>query len=242
MNGKEVRQMPSFASDPEAASISYLKLGFHVEQNVWTPSQCDTLIRASENLASFRDGTFAPAMNPHRVDPAMLSALRNPTIVRIMEWLVSGRVWGLQSEFFFCPPGTPGFAKHQDNYYVQAKREVFASAWSAMQDVTPEMGGLVVYPGSHNEPILSVEALPHEPHVSQDRNANRQQVVLPKGYEPVPLSVAMGSVVFLHGHIVHASTKNCTDRFRRALVTTYIRSGERFRPGLNAGRVAVEVY
>ncbi|HEY9857989.1 MAG TPA: phytanoyl-CoA dioxygenase family protein [Candidatus Obscuribacterales bacterium] len=242
MNTKQIEQMPSFGTSPEAALTSYLQLGYHVEPNVWTPDECDRLQSASKNLPSFKDGTFAPAMQAHRIEPTFLWALRNPTILKIIEQLVSGRVSAIQSEFFFCQPGTPGFTMHQDNYYVEAKRDAFASAWSAMQDITPDMGGLIVYPGSHNEPILPVETLEQKQDRGQDPNANRQQVVLPDGYAAVALSVPKGAAVFLHGHIVHSSHKNRSTRFRNVLLTTYIRRGESFRPGRYAGRAEVDVY
>ena len=236
------KQPLSFTTHPEAALASYLELGFHIEYEVWTPDECEALTHASKELPSFKDGTCAPVLNPHRIEPTFLSALRNPIIVKIMERLVSGRVSGLQGEFFFCPPGTPGFAMHQDNYYVEAKRGAFASAWTALQDVTSETGGLIVYPGSHREPILPVELVDQPGSISQDVNANRQQVVLPSGYEPVDLFVPMGAVALLHGHTVHTSHKNCSNQFRRALLMTYIRCGEQFRPGFTARRSEVDVY
>jgi len=233
--------MPSFATDPEVALASFFRLGYHIEPNVWISEQCEALIRASENLPSFHDGTFSPAMQPHRLEPMFLNALRNPKIVNIMEQLVSGKVSGIQSEFFFCRPGTRGFALHQDNYYVEAKPDVFASAWSALRDITPEMGGLIIYPGSHYEPILPVKKLIQPCDMAQDPNAHSQQVIMPGGYEPVDLKVPMGATVFLHSHVVHGSHQNCSDQFRYVLLTTYIRCGEPFRPGRYAQRFEIEV-
>ena len=233
---------PTFASDPEAAIAAYHQIGYHVEPDVWTQEQCHALIRAADRLPTAQDETFAPAMQPHRMEPAFLNALRNPKIVSIIERLVGGRASGLQTQFFFCKPGTPGFALHQDSYYVEAGREVFASAWSALRDITPEMGGLVAYPGSHQEPILPVENTGSDRDAGQDPNAQRLQTVLPEGYEPLALNVPMGSVVFLHGHVVHGSGQNASDRFRYSLLSTYIRCGESFRPGNYACRAEVNLY
>lgn len=172
MIGQVEQTSPSFATDPEAAYARYQELGYHVEYNVWTPEECEALIAAARKCPSYRDGTCAPLMNPHRQEPLFLQALRKPAIVRVIERLVGGRTAALQSQFFFCKPGTRGFSMHQDNYFVEAGKEVFASAWSALQDVTPEMGGLVVYPGTHTEAILPVEAVKDfRPSASQDPNA-----------------------------------------------------------------------
>lgn len=238
----DLTDLPSFQNDPNAALAWYNELGFHIERGVWSHAECQAFITASESLPSVQNGTFAPAMHPHRENPTFLDALCSPRIVSIMERLVGGRVSGLQTEFFFCPPGTPGFALHQDNYYVEAPYGAFASAWIALQDTTPDMGGLVVYPYTHRLPMLPVEDIVSTASKSQDINANRQQAVVPDGYEALPVTVTEGSVIFLHGNNVHSSFNNTSSKFRRALLMTYLRKGETFRPGMNARRAEVNVY
>ena len=159
-----------------------------------------------------------------------------------MERITGGKVSGLQTQFFYCPPGTPGYAMHQDNYFVEADRDSFASAWIALRDITPNMGGLVVYPESHIEPILSVEEIPGRKSASQDKNANSQQVILPNKYTPLELTVPRGATIFLHGHTVHSSYDNKSDKFRYALLITYIREKAKFRPGNTAKRETVKLY
>jgi len=234
----------TFASDPEAAMAGYRASGIHIEPDVWTPAECAALIEASHHLPNYQNGSFVPMMMPHRLDPRFLTAMRNPKIVRILERLVSDMVSGLQTEFFYCRPGTPGFNLHQDNFYVQAGAEVFASAWSALEDVSPENGGLIAWPGTHREPLLEVETVeqPPEGH-GQDPNANRVRTVLPPGYMAVHLYVPKGAVVFIHGNVVHASNRNrTTDRWRHVLLCTYLRRGEQFRPGNYAQRTEIDLY
>lgn len=235
----------SFRTDSDAALASYLKQGFHVEPDVLTASECDTILLASQNLPSYRDGTLVPVINPHKLEPICLETLKNPTIVAIAEKLVSGKVNGLQTQFFFGRPGTPGFTMHQDNSYVQSKQDAFASAWVALTDVSPENGGLVAYPGSHLEPLLPTELVEQPDNFGQDPNANRQQVIWPadRQYEPVDVYVKKGGVVFIHGHVVHKSHNNSTvDRFRQALLMLYVRKGEPFRSGYGNKRAEIEVY
>jgi phytanoyl-CoA hydroxylase len=240
---KLTKHSASFHTHPEIALNAYLQQGFHIEPDVFTPEECNALIQAATNLPSYKDGTLVPVMHPHRIEPAFLVALRHPFLVQVMEHLVSGRASGLQSQFFFCRPGTPGFTRHQDNFYVQAKPDAFASAWIALDDVSSENGGLVVYPGSHLEPILPVEPVEQPGNFGQDPNANYQQAILPDGYPPTDVTVTQGSVVFLHAHIVHKSHNNRSrDRFRHALLLTYIRQGESFRPGFASKRAEVDIY
>ena len=185
---------------------------------------------------------MAPAMNPHRMHTVFFRAMCNRRLVSIMQRLVGGKVSGLQSELFFCPPGTPGFTAHQDNFYVQGPTDGFASSWTALQDTTPDMGALALFPGTHRELLLPVEEVTPVACASQDVNANRLQSVVPERFPPLELTIPKGAVVFMHGHTVHRSGVNRTDRFRRALLMTYLRAGETFRPGSVARRTEVDVY
>jgi ectoine hydroxylase-related dioxygenase (phytanoyl-CoA dioxygenase family) len=207
---------------------------------VWSAAECADLVAAAVELAS-TSGRRAPVMNPHRDDPRFLAALRHRAVVAIVERLVGGPAVGLQTQLFYCPPGTPGFSMHQDNYYVQAPPAEFTSAWIALEDVDAENGGLILWPGTHREPVLPVaDVVAQRRSPTQDPNANAREVVLPPGYEPIAPAVPRGAVVFLHGHLVHASADNrSAARTRHALLATYVRCGAPFRPGRDAGRAAV---
>jgi len=233
----------TFKQNPELALKQYYDVGYHIEPDVWTAQECENLITSSKNLPTYQDGNLKPVMHPHRLDSQFLTALKNPKIIQILELLVNGKVSAIQSQFFFGRPGTKGFAMHQDNYYVQSSRDGFASAWSALTDVDPSNGGLITYPKTHLEPVLPMEPIAQTDNFGQDPNATYQQTVLPNGYIPVDLFVPKGAVVFLHAHNVHKSHDNQTkDRFRQVLLTTYIRQGEKFRPGFAAQRAEVDVY
>lgn len=234
--------MPTFAEDPSAAIRFFREYGYFVEPDVWSTEEIKALHAASTRLPSFLDKSCAPTMHPHRVDATFLRALANRRVVSIMEGLLGGRVSGIQTEFFHGKPGTPGFARHQDNFYVEAPRDMFASAWSPLVDVSPRNGTLIVYPGSHREPILPVEEFDVSTHSDQDVNARRLQATMPSHYLPVDVIAAAGDVVFIHGFIVHESHPNRSAEYRRVLLSTYVREGAPFRPGRNAKREAVDVY
>ncbi len=234
---------PSFREDPERALAAYHELGYLVEPEVWSAEECAELVRSSCRLGPARDGDFVPVMHPHRDEKVFLDALRRSRIVEIMERLVGGRVSGIQSQYFYCRPRTPGFTPHQDNFFVQAPRDAFASAWSALDDVDRENGALIVYPGTHRLDLLPVREVEQPDNVGQNPNANRRATVLPRGCETVDLELPRGSVVFLHGHTVHASLSNRSEtRARPVLLTTYIRRGVPFRPGFDARREEIDVY
>ncbi len=236
---------PSFASDPKGALEFFNEYGYQIEPDVHSAAECRELIEASHRLSDYGNGNLTPAMQAHRYDPRFMLAFSNPKIVSIMEMLLSGKVSGLQTEIFYCPPGTPGFSLHQDNFYAEVVRGGFATAWCPLQDVTSENGGLIVYPRSHQLPLLPVEPVPDRPAATphQDPNAAQIQCVLPTGFEPVNAEITLGCALFIHGFLVHGSNQNrSTDRYRHVFLGTYVRQGEKFRAGNYAKREEVNVY
>ena len=230
---------PSFKSQPDGALAKFHETGYFIEPLVFSAAECDQIIKAGMELPGIKSGDRRPAMHPHRQSAIFLGVLRDARIVNIMRLLLGGKPNGLQTEFFYGTPGVKGFSKHQDNFFVEAPADAFASAWIALVDVTPQKGCLVGYPGSHNEGRLPVHKLELGPIAGQDPNANNEESVLPAGYQELDLPVAKGSIVFLHSHFVHGSRANVTNDFRYALLCTYIREGSHFRPGQYAKREAV---
>lgn len=235
---------PARAAVPPSSDLGFYEAnGYMIAPGIFSPGECDELVAAAKTLQDFAGGSSRPAMHPHRTLPAFRKAMAKSNLVGMMEQIVGGPVHGLQSEFFYCRPGTRGFARHQDNFFVQADPGAFASAWAALTDVSPENGGLILYPGTHRGPLLPVEPLHRGPAEGQDPNGNNEQSLVPPQFKPVDAIVPKGAVVFLHAHLVHESYDNrSADQWRYALLNTYIRRGCSFRPGRYARRREVDVY
>ncbi len=231
----------SFQTAPEEALARYQRDGYFIEEQVFAASECAELIRVGMELPGIKAGNHRPAMHPHRENPLFLDVMRDRRIVDTMRLLVGGQPSGLQTEFFYGKPGVKGFAKHQDNFFVEAPGEAFASAWIALVDVGPENGGLTGCPGSHKEGRLPVRQLNVGNVQGQDPNANNEESILPAGYQEIDLFVPRGSIAYLHSYFVHGSHTNRTADLRFALLCTYIREGEKFRAGQYAQREAVAV-
>jgi phytanoyl-CoA hydroxylase len=231
----------SFFTDEEKVLEFYHQFGFHIEENVFTDAECAQLIEASKHLDNAKNGTHRPSMMPHRTDDIFLAAMRKPALTKIISTLVGGAASGIQSEFFYCKPGTRGFSMHQDNFYVEAKQGVFASAWTALTDTYAEKGGLIVYPGTHKEGDLPVRKLTLPPDASQDPNANNEETVVPPQYKALNVQVPKGAALFIHGHLVHASNPNTSNEWRYVILNTYIKKGEPFRAGRYAQRAEVDL-
>ncbi len=231
-----------FAEDPAEALRLYNERGYHIEPEVFSAAECQRLIAAGKDLAAKGDGTFRPLMSPHRVDALFLRTMADKRLTTIIQQLCGGAVHGLQSELFFGWPGTPGFAAHQDNFFVEAPEGAFVSAWTALVDVSPANGGLVMYPGSHRYGVLPVEKLSGPVSPNQDPNAGAQRSILPEGHAAgVDLYISQGSVIFLHSLVVHSSHDNGSDKWRHALLNTYIRQGAPFRSGNYARRSPIDL-
>jgi len=228
---------------------AYQRDGYYIEENVFSDEECAALIEASKKLDSYTSGTFRPQMMPHRVDDLYLTALRKRKIVDSIAQAVGGKPVGLQTEQFYCKPGTRGFSLHQDNFFVEAPYGVFASAWCALTDTYLEKGGLIVYPGTHKAPgqtsrgeTLPVRKIEVAKDLGQDPNANNEETVVPPEFKSFNATVPKGAVLYIHGHLVHGSNPNKTQEWRHVLLSTYIKEGEKFRPGNYAQRAPVELY
>ena len=217
----------------------YREHGYWIERKLLTHYACDVLIEEAKRFENYTSGSYRPQMMPHRGSDKFLYAFKIPGL--LMHAAVSGKPVGLQTEFFYCKPGTKGFALHQDNFFVEAPEGSFASAWIALTDITPEKCGLVIYPGSHKAGLFPVQVLEHEDVIGQAPNANKTKCIIPHHYQPFNVTVAKGDAVIFDGHLVHGSHKNSTEDWRYVLLCTYIRKGEPFRAGKYAQREAVEL-
>jgi ectoine hydroxylase-related dioxygenase (phytanoyl-CoA dioxygenase family) len=230
---------PSFATDPERAYAIYAEQGYFCEPGLFSATECERIIAASGDLPTAHDGSLVPTMNVHKRGGVFVAAMANPAVLGIMDRLVHGKANGLHSQFYFTPPHRAGLGTHQDNYFVEAPADAFASAWIPLVDIGPENGGLYVFAGSHREGPLPVRTVGAE---GQDRRqAVYEETVVPARYRPVDVQVARGSAVLLHGYVVHGSHQNRSGANRYVLLNTYIRSKEHFRPGNTAKREEFEL-
>jgi ectoine hydroxylase-related dioxygenase (phytanoyl-CoA dioxygenase family) len=230
---------PSFRDDPDQAYALYQEQGYFCEPPIFSAAECNRIIAASAGLPAALDGSFVSTMNVHKTDPIFLNAMARPEVLEIMDRLVHGKANGLHSQFYFTPPERAGLGCHQDNYFVEAKADAFASAWIPLVDITPENGGLYVYVGSQHEGKLPVRSVNAEG--KDKRQTVYEETIVPSSYPVSDLRVPRGSVVLLDGYVVHGSHQNHSAGNRYVLLNTYIRAREHFRPGQTARREEYEL-
>ena len=173
----------------------------------------------ADNIADRNDplAKFPRIMMPHRWDETSLQWIFDE---RLNEWLTSilgQEPYAVQTMFYFKPPSARGQALHQDQFYLRVDPGTCVAAWMAVDRCDEENGCLRIVPGTHNIPVLcSVEA-------DTATSFTGDTVELPPGFEPVPLIMDPGDVLFFNGQLVHGSYPNSTaDRFRCALIGHYI--------------------
>jgi ectoine hydroxylase-related dioxygenase (phytanoyl-CoA dioxygenase family) len=231
----EIKERPiveaSFRGDLRAALTQFRKAGFLVERRLVPEDVCDGLLAVAATRPSAISGSYAPIPMPHFDHPTFLAFMRFAPIVEIVEQVVGGRASGLGGEFFYMPPGAPGFSPHQDNFYVQAPPDAFISVWTALCEVGSANGGLIFYPESHRLGALPIRKGTMIDNPGQNPGAQAVECLLPSNIPAIDIRLEKGSVVFFHSELAHASHANRSERFRHSFLATYIRAGSPFRPG-----------
>ena len=215
--------------DPSEISRQVALHGFAVTDGIWSVDELATFRAVAATMPEARDGDWNICQNPHSSSAEFRTGMAKPALLTIVEQCVGGPVDGLQSQLMYGAPGFPGYGLHQDNNYIQTAPDAFITAWTALDVAGPQNGGLILYDGSHKEPILpmSQSGATGPIHIVQE------SVILPEGrYPRIEIEIKPGEVAFLHSHLVHGSMPNRTpDRFRLSFLYTYLRQGEDFRAG-----------
>ena len=135
----------------------------------------------------------------------------------VLRTLLEDEPIAAQTMFYFKPPGARGQALHQDNFYLRVAPGTCIGAWLAIDNATPENGGLFVVPKSHQLDIIC----PTIADLSQSFVSDR--VLVPAGYQEASLSLNAGDMLFFHGNLIHGSyPNNSKTLFRRAFICHYI--------------------
>ncbi len=124
----------------------------------------------------------------------------------------------IQSQYIFKAPGVGGkVVPHTDSTFLYTEPQTCLGAWIALEDATTENGCLWAIPGSHKEKLQEryVRTPDHsgtefEQLVAQktDWNLSTKRA----------LNVTLGTLVLIHGRVVHFSEKNRSKYSRHAYI------------------------
>lgn len=192
----------------------------------WFPKRTNTegtFVEASQKLADI-DKTKGQvrAMHPHRHSQEGLNWMLHPRVGAVLEELLGRPALGVQTMYYFKPPGGRGQGMHQDNIYLLSAPATCIAAWTAIDAADLDNGCLWVVPGSNKGEILCPEK-----GTAREKTWNAYGdthiTTFPRDNKPVPVVVPRGSTVFFGGNLIHGSGPNrTTDRWRRTFIGHYI--------------------
>ena len=112
--------------------------------------------KLEQNVTDFSDplARYPRVMQPHRTNATARRYLLHPEAWCVLATLFGEEPLATQSMFYFKPPGARGQAMHQDQFYLMVSPGTCIAAWTAIDDCDAENGGMMVVPGTGEEPVV----------------------------------------------------------------------------------------
>ena len=230
-----------FRLTPEERS-SWDENGYFIRHDVFANEENDSLAQIADDIATgkrpfraqnihqnalVRDGkTEASGINAmhciHHINhysPEFLERTRDPRLTDPVVDLIGPNILGLNNLYIWKPPNIGlGFPWHQDKWYFNNnyKNGKTVGTWTAVDDADKGNGCLYVIPGSHKLGVLEHEDL-------EGSQQNEFKIARDaRDEDSVAVEVPSGAVVWFNNELLHKSTDNQSNRFRRCSVAHYI--------------------
>lgn len=175
--------------------------------------------RKAGTMADDKERFSIRLFNPHLQDGFSLQMMKLPIVRGALAQVLGDEAAGVQSMYFYKEPGSPGQAAHQDYYYIKNDPNTLTAAWVAMEYTNEENGCLYVIPGSHKLGILPHGAVKN----LQEHEAWTHEVEDIDLSLEVPVVLDKGDILIFDSNLIHSSTRNRSNRWRRSYVCHYIR-------------------
>jgi len=177
-----------------------------------------------------RQGISLRAQDAWRHNEAVRRIACNPRLLDLLSLLYGARAWPFQTLNF--PVGTQQHP-HTDSVHFSSVPERFmCGVWVALEDIGPEQGPLVYYPGSHRWPIYGnehiqrcVAAMPERPTQALYEPLWRA-LVEAHGAQPDHFFARRGQALIWTANLLHGgSPQQDPERTRWSQVTHYFFEG-----------------
>ena len=242
----------------------YRKNGYLILQNIFTNKEAITF---NQFIRRHANKDFAAIVNPDRLEKLeeqddrpksdirleeiketasqSTEIMKNPKIVSILEILQGRKVIGLSTQFIFKEAhsaySSQAWKPHQDSMYPGDRNGQYITSNWFLRGADVENGTIYVYPGSHKLGLLDAT-----PQISFRENVGSNpgsECKVPKEYidRKTDVIIPKNSVVLLHGHCIHGSYSNNSNRSRPWFSCCYISKGEKYHIGTNAKRKEIEL-
>ncbi|MDA1099479.1 MAG: phytanoyl-CoA dioxygenase family protein [Proteobacteria bacterium] len=155
--------------------------------------------------------------NPVYLRPTFRALAASPNLLALVKQIIGPDPRVLFSQLFFKAPGGGGpKPMHQDNYYFGPNDlEGMVTAWIALDDADESNGCLFFADGSNLGGVI-----PHTAPAGQPFNLLVPDEIA-ANYTMTSAPVHRGGVSFHHGTVLHQSSDNQSDRWRRACAIHY---------------------
>jgi len=163
-----------------------------------------------------------------------------PDILQVLESLYQRKVYPFQTLNFY--KGTEQ-AVHTDTIHFNSEPfGVMCGVWIALEDIGPEQGALIYYPGSQKLPEINFEDAGLEPNYDNypEYEVYLQKLIDEKGLKPEYGILKKGQALIWAANLLHGGSKQKNKELtRKSQVTHYYFEGSRYwRPGYSKNRRA----
>ncbi|KAK4753833.1 hypothetical protein SAY87_001937 [Trapa incisa] len=147
----------------------------------------------------------------HEHDPVFKAYSCSDKVCCLLQSLGYKKPVVIQSMYIFKQPGIGGeVVPHQDNSFLYTDPPTCTGLWLALEDANIANGCLWAIPGSHKDGLVR-RFIRGEDGVSFDRPSPTYDK---KDF--VPVEVKAGSLVIIHGDLIHQSFENISPKSRHA--------------------------
>lgn len=213
------------------AQEHYQDQGYYLAKAVFNGAQMDALEQDFDRIvrvlsASGEDNNArwdSPAMNDidlgtskvlhthsvHRYSAAWMQAFMMPCFLDVVEDLIGPDIILHHSKLFQKPAfeGSP-FPIHQDWSYFPSRKDTMMAGIIFLTDTDDSMGGLRVYPGSHN-----LGRLPNSSGLLKSKTLETYPLK-----DATPVSAKRGDVLFFNYFTLHGSPPNHSSQTRKTVL------------------------
>ncbi len=230
--------------------------GYFIRQNVFSHEENDQLRQVAEDIAVgkrtmprvhidqnalVRDGKDARSgiyamhkiHHPSCYIPEFLARVRDRRLTEPLVDILGPDILGINNLFIWKAPEIGlGFPWHQDKFYFgkRFKTATTVGTWTAIDAADRENGCLYVIPGSHQQAIS----------VHDDIEGSQQSEFklarAARDEDGIAVEVPPGAVLWFHSHLLHKSTDNHSQRFRRSYVSHYLSAQAEWASPQQAGK------
>jgi len=190
-------------------------------------------------------GEYDPFMYPHKESKVLDGLMKHPKVIEACEFLMEGKIFGVQTWAYFKPPGQLGRDQHQNIFYTQCNSNEIINVSVALDNADPNNGSVWYLEGSHRLGRLPIEVddARTKSNPKNWRSERGKPCVIPEDYNFPHIDgyLRKGQVALLHSNVIHGSEENKSQRFRRAFLTGYMKEGAKFAPGNQMKRKPINV-